>query len=173
MSIIKKFSSINGNYFDFQAKADDEEIHVLQTGYIVSKTGEIVAINNSDSHSDIISNFLFRYLESNDFVNYEIIEGAKKLTDLNFVVYLGTKLKDAYGGLNQDALSILLVPDLKDISTEQKDFINDLINSNKPRFSFKKNSELILMTIANISQNNREYTKDEFLEKISISEHTK
>ncbi len=169
------FKSINGNEFLFQAKEKDESVHILQTGYIISPSGDVAIVYDSDSHSNIFSNYIHYYLEENYMTNYELFEGAKKLIQLNHIIYVGPKITDISKNITGNELCVLIIPDFDDISDIQVNFINELLESNKPKITFNKDSQLIQMQIANISgdEKNKEYTVQELKDFINHRENSK
>lgn len=134
------FKSINGNDFNFNIQ-DRDSVRVLNAGYIITPEGCFIPISDKESHADVFSRFLSKYLDQN--IRLESINAAVKLTNLGFIVYFGIKPTDMKSVINNNfsrtGFGIMMLPsDISDIPKSQKDAVIDLINSNKSLFGDRK-----------------------------------
>lgn len=133
-----KFKNIYGKEFEFRT-IDKDFISVLSGGYAIAPDGQFIDVLDEEDHSNIFSDFLYRYLDSPKKEVLDTLESSRKLTELGFVVYLGIKTTDMkevaknYGSL--DGYSILFLPeDYENLPDIQKDSCDALMKTNRSLF---------------------------------------
>ncbi len=152
--------TITGKKFAFRT-ADKENISVLCPGYIITPTGEFVDIKNEEDHSSIFTDYLRKYPEDDGFAYMDTYRGARRLAELNHIIYLGVKTEDVHDLLTAtnrttDIGMIILPSDFEDISPIQAQSCLDLIQTNKSLFG---NYEKINLSF--YSNDNTNYTLNE------------
>ena len=152
----KMIRDVEGNFF----KADVSnliDITVLAAGYIITPDGEFIGIEDDEDHGDKFSCYLREYLKDNRFVGLITFDAALYLTQLGHIVYFGIKMEDMSGVYFQKSgstkgLAVLYLPDDLDVITsEQKQAVVKLLNTNKPIFGNHPIIELVFYTIGNLN----------------------
>jgi len=142
-----EFLNIYGEPFLFQGKQEDDNVHVLQTGYIVSPDGKVVLIDDTDDHLTIFSEYISHYFNGENKKNYELYTAMLELADNDHIIYAGPKIQNVsareWGNKVCSNICTLALPELEHITEDQFSFLNQLAESNKPLVSFSNNSELM------------------------------
>lgn len=109
----KLINNIFGEKFEYEV-VEKEYVDVLAAGYIITPEGEFIEVKDDNSHGDVFSKYLAKYLKESVVKYYETIKATGKLISLNHIVYLGIKtidMKEIYKNSGQNnGYGILIIP---------------------------------------------------------------
>lgn len=153
-----ELTTIYNNKFSMIGATKEDYISTMAAGYIIRPDGLCVMIPDNLDHADISSQYIYKYLET-EYKYYQSTEAIQILTKepFNCVVYNGVKAQDSkeiygrgnnYGSSNASGYGIIFLPQETEMSEDQKEVCQRLLDSNKSLFG---NHEKIELTIGLIT----------------------
>lgn len=137
---MENLKTMTGNDFSFRTEPEGT-VSVLNSGYIITPEGKFVDIQDSEDHSTIFTNYLQKYLEDEKHGYVDTITGARELTELGHIVYLGVRQRDVQEiyatnrEIDNKSMALLVFPSDPDkITPEQARSCLHLISTNKSFF---------------------------------------
>lgn len=151
--------SINGNLCEEFESCQEEELSVIEGGYIITPQGEIIVVKDNDEHCIVFSKYLNSFLEVKNEKVYDTFSATKMLCELGCCVYAGIRLeyiKNKLENLEKSMASFTFPNNIEDLTEVQSKICLKLIETNKSRLSSKEK-----ITIQYGSFPDNIYTKEE------------
>lgn len=162
-----KLYSVNNNEFEMQGTKKESilDLSILIPGYIITPTGDFVIVDQKRYHKEVFDEYLNKYLEK-EIVTNDTIDAIRKLVFNNHVVYCGVRTERINTGImNSDhGIGYIFTPEIDEISSNQKDAILDLLNTNVSKISKRKVLDITFATM----NDEQEYCEENFIEKMNI-----
>lgn len=159
--------SINGNKCHCFKGCNKEEMSVIEGGYIITPTGEIIVVKDKDEHRIVFSNYINAYLENNSDRIYDTLTATKMLCELGCCVYAGIRteyIRNELENLEKSMGSLTFPNSFEYLTDIQREICLHLISTNK---SILGNHEKIFIQYGALPDN--VYSKEEIIDKLTIN----